>query len=286
MNNFFSKIGYSFFKKYVNKIKELSIDNHIIYTLTNSACIELTLNLIQSFKKLNITNFIIIAIDKLSYEKLTDKNILVIFFNFKELINKEYSLFLSQNYFEILWIKSLIIYSMIKIGEENNIDTLFTDADVVFLKNPYEYIAEKEYDLFLQSLYIRKPEDRYIYDYICELCDTGIVYSKANSNISSIYKKIFYALNNNENINYLDAHALIEIVKENEDKITVSTYYQDNRKKGYINIKILNQYLFPGGETFNSITNKKYSFYIFHANGVKGLEEKIKLLKKTNNWLI
>jgi hypothetical protein len=108
--------------------KDHAIDNNIILTFCSRGYIPKLIKLCESFKRLNIKNYVIVALDQKTH--LVSPNSFLHPDNF--------------NHPRAVWIRRV---EMISDIVNNGINCLHVDADSVFQKNPFKYLKEMDKDM-------------------------------------------------------------------------------------------------------------------------------------------
>lgn len=117
--------------------------NYLFLTIFTSNIIEETMNFyISSIKKFNIKNIIFISLDSKGYNISRKLLPNVIMSNFKQNI-KEHIDYNTPLYWKIVYAKT----DHVKFFLENYCNVILCDSDIIFLKDPREYILKLNTDL-------------------------------------------------------------------------------------------------------------------------------------------
>lgn len=112
-------------------LKAYTISNRVIVSFTNFGFVDMALNLYESFKLLDIQNYIIFALDHGSFEVMTKYNVNTIHLQVKDAIFQENTHnFGSVEFNDICNLKPALVLECIKGG----FDVIWTDTDIVWLK--------------------------------------------------------------------------------------------------------------------------------------------------------
>jgi len=239
------------------------MENFKLITLTNDGYMYLTENLLESMKKINLEKSLkIYCIGNKSYQYFKDKypsneieeieiegNYLKDWIEYKgqqntDLIGKK------------MW-ATLTSYKLYVINNEliKGNDIIFTDGDIVFEKNPLEYMKDniKHYDILVQNDHQQNDQPN--------MC-TGFFYMKSNE----ITKKItnFKDITNNINSFPNDQQYL-------------------RRMSSKLKVKYLNLEEFPNGKYFRD--RKPKEPYIIHFN-YDVSKDKIRRMRMFNKWYL
>lgn len=230
----------------------MDLNNISFITFTNYGYLDYTKNLILSLEKINFPlSLKIYCIDQKSFDDLKkfNKNIIL------ELLNDE----TNQNQDIVGWKEkgwNTMVYSKFKcIYKEllKNEFVLFTDSDIVFEKNPLEYLLTNidDYDMLIQQNM----------NYSTYLLNSGFIFIKANEKMIDFF--------NWENINLNSFTCDQDYINDHKDKI---------------NYKLLNQELFPIQEYYY-IEKPNINPYIIHYNRNIGNNKKIDFIN-SKKWYL
>lgn len=238
-------------------------NNVVLITLTNDGYMDLTENLLTSLKRLGIEQKLIIyCIGDKAYN----------FFKTKYTHNHVINIDVCEDYLKS-WVEYrshqhpdmdgkkkwalLTSYKMYAIHDQivQNKDVIFTDGDIVFEKDPIEYLCEniKSNDLLIQN-------DSCSYD--TRVMCTGLFYMK-----STPYTK--------EITNF-------DIITKNINSFSNDQQYLRSFKNK-LKVEYLDLNLFPNGMYYRQ--NRPTSPYLIHFN-YDVAEKKIKRMKTYNKWYL
>ena len=113
--------------------------NFTIATTVNYTYIELTKNWLANLKKFNINNIIVFCLDKQSFDALKDITHCILQDTLSTLIQTRAEWIEAEKYFKYL--------APLNYVKQNKCDILFSDVDVVFLKNPVDCIINNSRDV-------------------------------------------------------------------------------------------------------------------------------------------
>lgn len=162
-----------------NYTKYMSGRKAVVLTSTNAAFLDMTYNLLESIRRLGALPYIaIVAEDEAAYNSLKDipdveisladrqssSQKLQILINSK--LTREYNLLTHKRPEHILRYLS------------KGFDVLWTDADSVWLQNPFPYFTGDDLDVFISVDPVTRPGTERPIDRIC----TGFMYFKCNNN--------------------------------------------------------------------------------------------------------
>lgn len=210
-------------------------------TYTNYGYIEYTKNLILSLEKIKYPLTLkVYCVDKKSYDLLNafNKNITFELLNDKTNNNQNIVGWKEKGWNTMVFSKIKCIYNELY----KNKYILFTDSDIVFEKNPLNYLLEniKDYDILIQQNMIKS-----IYP-----LNSGFMFINSNNNTKNLF--------NWENIDL-------------NNFTCDQDYINDNKTK--INYKLLKRELFPIQEYY--FIEKPYiDPYIIHYNHKRGKDKK------------
>ena len=145
-------IGHSMLSREGEFYKMLSLksnsENLVMLSFADFAYVELAINLHESLQALHITNFLFICADEKALKILRRRGIASFLYHHPQMNSNDASVLLSDDFSLKTSIKIKIITAAIMMGFQ----VLFTDADVVFLRNPTHHLTSfKNADLVIQN---------------------------------------------------------------------------------------------------------------------------------------
>ena len=145
-------IGHSMLSREGEFYKMLSLkansEKLVILSYADFAYVELAINLHESLQALHITNFLFICTDEKALKILRRRGIASFLYQHPQVNSNDASVLLSDDFSLKTSIKIKIITAAIKMGFQ----VLFTDADVVFLRNPTHHLTSfNNADLVIQN---------------------------------------------------------------------------------------------------------------------------------------
>ena len=223
-----------------------------LITLTNDGYIEYTQNLVNSLNNVGINNIEIFAVGKKSYNHFTKQNIQtnLLSSNFFSNVNK-FQEWRSRNFNKLMFIKLSIIYESLLQNEK----VLFTDGDIVFLKNPIKEIdAMPIKDMIGQYDYNPSEKNK-------TLC-AGFMLVKNTENSLNLF--------NPSNV----PKDLLDLNPKNNDHFDDQRYINQNLKSIDFNYFDIDKY--PNGLYYYN-NFKSLDPSIIHFNYIVGSEKKNKM---------
>lgn len=225
--------------------------NYITYA--NFGYLDLTKNLIQSFKQLNLdSNLTVICTDNYSYQALNNVNKLL----FDTKSYTEYLNFGLDEFNKFTVYKLNIILEQLSVTDK----LIYVDSDIYFYKNPTEILnfLFNYTDFFIQSDLPGTP------------FSTGFIGFKNTESNKKLLQNTIDSMNKLTGQTWwCDQNYLI-------DEILKLKYYPT----------VLPIHLFPNGYyAFNSKGDMTQA-YLVHANYLSGLQQKIDKLKEFNAYVI
>lgn len=155
-----------------NIFKLVKKDNNVIVTFANYAYKEVALNWVTALRRLQLRNYVIIALDNDIYNYLVSQKI--------NTILREFDGNLSD-----LWIFRIkVLQEMLNFG----VDIIHSDSDAIWLKNPIpEYFINNDSDMIFSqgTVYPRDVKDRWGFVVCC-----GLFMMKSNDRVKSIMSEI------------------------------------------------------------------------------------------------
>lgn len=254
-------------------LSDMSEENTIIVVFANSDYDKILQNWLKAIKKINISNYLIVAMDKVLFEQLQEKNIPSI-------------LRICDINHGAIWIHRI---NIIKEILEYGYNVVHSDADAVWLKNPlYDYIYNQPYDIvFSQGTYWPKHIHKEFGFVLC----CGFFYLQANKNTLEFINKV-----------------AIDVVSSNDDQVSCNDYMLKNNiqwqipKNNYIksfqgiDFKCSNQLIVGSSDLLNiavlphskfqRIQDSDRDIYIKHIISEKKENTIIDVLKRNNCWFL
>ena len=112
------------------------LNNTLIIIPLNMGYLEFGLNLLCSLRKLEITNYIFLAMDESVFDILLAKRIPVYMDKALPFVMSEAGMFGEEKFHRLLCLKLLPVINLLKKG----VNVLFTDADIVWLRDPTPFL--------------------------------------------------------------------------------------------------------------------------------------------------
>lgn len=250
-------------KEKYNKCFHGVYSKNLFFTITNYGYILYTLNLLKSLEKFSLDkSILIICFDTKSFLKLSELNYNV--FLYKNELG-EFCKWKDRDFGFIRYFKLKIMYKILK----DNFNFLYTDSDIVFLKDPIDKLLEWEEDV-KHDIYIQN--DTLNNDSFENLC-SGFLYVKSTNDILESFN-----YKNKSNIKKF----LLKEEYENYDQTYINSYI---KYKNTIQILPLDNY--SNGKYFTSKNKEiiKDEIVLVHMNHFIG-NDKLNQFKKYNLWYI
>ncbi len=243
----------------IKEINKFVKNKLIIISCVNYDYVRVAINWTRHLNALNITNYVIYALDMESYEILNSENINTILFKIE-----------AENWDDLKYYKLKIPYEILK----QDIDVLWSDLDAVWLRNPLEHIDLANYDIvgsIVEHDRAWPPTAREIWKFtIC----TGWIYFRttpSNKNILNNMLKITPFPCDQQIFNEF-------LLKQNP----VITHMQDGSKlltTDQLLILVLGSSIINRGDNLKDI-------YVCHPLSEKNGFETEKVLKREKLWLV
>lgn len=274
----------------------------IIITPVTKDYIELTRNWYESLKQIKCDHLaLVVALDLECYEYLLKYKIPVISskFNIKTNNTLEEWRINEKNY---------KIYDILKIVKDYNVDIFHSEVDIVFFKNPIEYVKNQilnDYDCCVLSdrrfNHFYAKRDNSFDSHLDKNTGTVKIFDKSYHIVHGIENFGFsYIPKTKKNINFWDKmHEGSEYFKKFENKSqnegSLQTILINAVKDFNMNVKILNPFEFVNGTIWDIPYLKekvKDNCYLLHYNSSEGKtpEEsknlKVNKMKENGHWYI
>lgn len=255
-----------------------SCNGELVIVVVNRGAIRLALNLYASLLKCGVSNILCVALDESSKIALASLGLPV----FSDPINmnceENFAAFGSSSFNKITSLKFVPVISALSLG----LSVLFADADVVAMRNPFEYFRRHSSDLTIQygqgeilntpdflkgASPIGKAGDAL--EYAC----SGLFYVRPSVGSLSLFRKAIRLLADKYDEQYFDQDALNEAMQQPEEGVIV---------------EVADPLLFPnGGLIIRPSAVRRLSrknAVMVHANYVVGERQKIRLFKRLRQW--
>lgn len=222
----------------------------IFLTMTNSGCVDICKNMLQSAKNvgLNLDNFVIACLDENVFENMKHYKGAFLYNKTKLEDYQNHSFEENSGFRQIVKNKWPIIKEIYK--QYKNL--CWVDCDIVFKQNPLSFFETLNQMAFQSD----NPG--------MTVCSGFMVF-----NTDKICDLLIEDCSKNEN--------------EDDQIILNKTIVR--QKKYWGRFKILDAELFPNGYVYYQ-ANKKENAIIVHNNYIQGIQEKIKKFKEENLWFI
>ncbi len=221
-------------------------------TFLNFGCVDICKNMLISAEKvgINIDSFYIACLDEETYEEMKEYKNSFLYMN---LDIKEYQ---TWSFKDKTGFRNIVKYkwNLIKKIHDEHPDLCWVDTDIVFVKNPLEYISNNTEILFQCD----SPDP---YNYQNWICTGFMVFNSMPWSYDFINE---CSLNDNED----------DQIMANK----VAHKYSEN-------INLLPVDFFPNGKVYYEYEFKEQA-YIVHNNWMEGIDTKIKKFKDENLWYL
>lgn len=225
-------------------------------TLTNDGYIEYTQNLVNSLKNINLHESLkIYCVGKKSYNHFSSQSLNTI--QLKSSIFDKKNIFQSwrtKNFNKLMFIKLSIIHENLKTSKQ----VLYSDGDIVFIKNPFDELKSETKNDIIAQFDFNPDKD------VNTLC-AGFMLINSNEKTLDLFNP------NNVPRELLDRHYYFDDQKYINERISA------------LNYKFLDIKSYPNGAYFYK-NFEKLSPKIIHFNYLVGESKKIKM-KKMGYWL-
>jgi hypothetical protein len=250
-------------------IKQNTVNDLLIVSISNYGFKNLTLNWITNLHKLGFNKFVVFCFDLELYEFLSEKgyknNLAIVpseWLDFK--VSKSFLNWGSKDYNQITQAKPQIWYQLLKL----KLNIFFSDPDVVWLNEHIIDHLKFIYEYSTADLLFSLDNNRKSITY-----NTGLFMAKSTTYSIDLFLNLINEQRKNPSYSNQKVFKII----------TKKMYSSDNK------IIALDPILFASGKVFLKLKlNKKFNLnpYTFHANYLIGMEAKINALKANNFWFI
>ena len=257
-----------------NILRNVAVDNTIIMISANCGYVNMAQNWIIHVKKLNITNFIVIAQDENVYDVLSTfvpGHVVMLDRDHPSNVQVESDAFsfASQGFYEICKQRPHMIQSILDQGYK----VLYSDTDLVWLKNPFEQLPDNVDYVGMTDVDNEDPEiDRR------DVC-SAFLYFQPNYNTKML-------------LSYWTKRMVLDQNQYGHDQDHWRETLQ--KLKGSYTMHLLPKQLFPPGFLYFDVNTLQERLteiipsevYTVHANWMTGYRTKVSHLKDKGHWLI
>lgn len=254
---------------------------YIIVSVGNLGFLRMIINWAGFLKKLNISNYLVFALDKKTYDKLTKLKINTYLFHHDKRVSSAPQLFLTPEFNKITYTKMFLVHQLLKM----EFNCLLSDVDTIWLEDPLGYMnIEEEFDLQMQI-----NNESLAFAESAVYFNTGFFYARGNHYTADFFEKVLSEMSRNPHLD--DQTCFNNVFQHEKSRMNVafsnSCGSSDSSK---LQIKALAPLWFPNGNLyFRNFANFKKSGIkpvVIHANFYDGLNSKIRILKKFNYWKV
>lgn len=168
----------------VSVAERVAIDNTVIITALNYGYRNVMMNWVCNMRRLGITNFIIAALDEDLYRFAFVRG-LPTYYDDAVLSGRAVKLqdasYGSPEFKELTKMKSRVVLEFLKLGY----DTLWSDTDIVWFKNPIEDLQAQMVDLAIQS---NAPDDEAANGQ--RRINSGFYLARANERLINVFQEV------------------------------------------------------------------------------------------------
>lgn len=249
--------------------EKVAIDNTIIVTALNFGYREMMMNWVCNMRRLHISNFVIAALDEDLYKYAFLRGLPVYF---EEVVVSGRGLSLndasygSDEFKELTKMKSRVVLQFLKLGY----DTLWTDTDIVWFKNPIDHLRSLSVELAIQS---NAPDEEA--SNARRRINSGFYLARASKRVVDIFEEIIdYAAKSRMS----EQPCFYDIICGKQGEFRTkndSCVYRNSTTK------LLDRTLYPNGKTQDiwdvrpgTMLEAFPDIFIVHNNWVKGAEGK------------
>lgn len=166
-------------------VKRVAVDDTIIVTASNFEYREMLMNWVCNMRRIRVTNFIIAALDEDLYRYSFVRG-LPVFMDKMVWHGKNGTLvsdvaYGSSEFKALTKMKSRVVIEVLKLGY----DTVWTDTDIIWFRNPIEHLQLQGVDLAIQSNALDGEAANYR-----RRLNSGFYLAKANERMISMFKEV------------------------------------------------------------------------------------------------
>lgn len=249
--------------------EKVAINNTVIVTALNHGYREMMMNWVCNMRRLQITNFVVAALDENLYKYAFLRGLPVYF---EDSLTSSGGLALNDaaygtdDFKQLTKMKSRVVLKFLNLGY----DTLWTDTDIVWFSNPLGHLRSLSVDLAIQS---NAPDDEPANEK--RRINSGFYLARANSGLVNVFEDVIdFAAKSRMS----EQPCFYDIIcgKQGEHRAGNDTCIYR-----HTTTKLLDRTLFPNGKTQNIWSVQPGTMYqsfpgifIVHNNWIKGSEKK------------
>ena len=243
----------------------------LFITLTSFGYLDYTLNLIESVRRLGLSNYLLVfVLDVEGYNALLSKaggtGVRVIYYPNRHNLSQIQRYLLDQWHF-ISSYKIEIVHRLLRLGY----DVLFTDSDIVFLSDPRAFLQDHlpRSDILIQD-------------------DSPNLHLSDSPATTYLCMGFFYVKSNEKTVEAFDARHMrfsiwwASLLRKllSRKRIRISDQIHFNRFiKHRLNVSILPRSLFPNGYYYYNRRELASDCYLIHFNYLVGDEKREKMIQ-------
>jgi len=231
--------------------------------------------MICRLQQLNIRNYIVASFDTKIFEYCRKKVILSYPIHENLTFQKlEHAEFGSTDFRKLTKMKSSQVLKILNEGY----NVLWSDLDIFFLKNPFDYfnLKKEEFDIYIQS---NAPPTE-VEDNGYRRINSGFYFVKASNRTRKAFQQIV-AHAESSNLSEQPSFYTILCGDNGEFRDSKSSCYN-----GYVSTKFLPRTLFPNGAMIWNSTISLDKSIIVHTNWISGLYNKLHKMLQYNWWVL
>lgn len=253
--------------------EKVAIDNTIIVTALNNGYKGMMMNWVCNMRRLGIRNFVVAALDEDLYRYAFTRGIPTYYENS---LGKHVSLrdaaYGTAEFKELTKMKSRVVLNFLKLGY----NTLWTDTDIVWFKNPLKNLHGLAVDLAIQS---NAPDDEAANGK--RRINSGFYLARANGRLIEVFEDVIrYAAKSKMS----EQPCFYDVICGKEGERKVGT---DGCEYKGTTTKLLDRTLYPNGVSLGmwnvsagSIESTFVDVMIVHNNWIKGHDAKWERFKR------
>lgn len=269
----------------------------VVAAAANYAYRDLAMNFVWNLHRLNVTNYVLLAMDRAMFEFGKDCGIQTFYHDAIDAsshhipmtkrgeVKSEEAVFGSRDFIYTSQLKSRLVLEILRLGY----DVVFSDVDVFWLQNPIPLLVSYEEDIGIQSDAKFGTDQDPNYN-----INSGLYHVKASTSTCKVFGaigKYGKKLRRSEQkaFNHVLCGAFREIVGGSGKRLgTQRCLY--NKKGVTVTARTLPREAFPNGSdnfwTTTNDTGERDGVIAAHANYIQGHDNKVLAMKTHGFWLV
>ena len=273
----------------VDPMTRLGPNNTLMLIPVNFGYLDFALNLLCSIRRLEIHNYIFLALDEKVFDAMLAMNLPVYMDKEMPSVLSETKGWGQREFRALLCHKLIAVINCLK----KEINVILVDADIVFKQDPRMYLRwDMDLTFSIGSCEFTLPDNAHPGVLENAKVNTGFFLARASPRIIRAFTRAHEICSATYDIGFMDGHRVDMMDDQDAINEVIWTQHMNaafvNNSDQFINYGFLNGCIFANGCVYFKHLCKNQTGYnnevLVHANFLVGKEEKIHNLNKTGNW--